>query len=205
MNYEYMATGSGPGSDILTDATSRKDASGNAILCSNVSVMNLIGTTPLSSGVVYVCRVNALVAFTIARLSVYIPATVGSGFTANESFIGAYSSGGVLLGQSADQAGVWNALGLRTSALTVQGGQSLAISQGSFFYAGVLVNATTRPVFATSGLVSNVNLGVTGVGPVTYTTYTGYITGGGATVLPTTLGTLTGGTGAIGPFWVGVS
>lgn len=84
--------------------------------------------------------------------------TAGASLTANESFVGLYSSSGTQLGVSADQSSVWTTAGIYKTALT----SPYSASAGTY-YVAILSNGTTIPAFTatTGGAQSAANANLT--------------------------------------------
>jgi hypothetical protein len=109
----------------------------------------LTGTAGPSSGGVRLARIILRRAATISNIWVSV-ITAGATLTAGESFVGLYSAGGTRLAVSADQSTSWTSAGVKQIALTA----SYAAAPG-IYYAALLTNGTTPPVFAATGPGSN--------------------------------------------------
>lgn len=101
-------------------------------------------TNVLTSGTIQGARIKLPVGVTLANIVSHV-GTAGSGLTAAQCFGGLYTTGGVLIAKTGDLSAVYNSTGLKTNALTVQGGQSLTFSAGSVVIAALLFNGTTPP------------------------------------------------------------
>ncbi len=102
----------------------------------------------LTAGVVYVFKIPVPSPITITNVLAYVN-TGGSTLTTAQNFSAVFNSAGTRLGLSADQTTPWATSGVKTMALTVDGGQSLTVGgAGQWVYAALLSNGTTPPVFA---------------------------------------------------------
>lgn len=106
----------------------------------------------------------------------------GSGLTASQCFAGVYDSAGNLVGLSGDLSGVLNSTGLKSIAVTAQGGRSLV--QGGpnpFVRVAFLTNGTTAPTLW--GQINAANATILNANLVDQTRRAAY-TGGALTALP---------------------
>jgi hypothetical protein len=76
--------------------------------------------------------------------------TAGGTLTAGSNLGALYLSTGVRIGTTATQATTWTTTGMKTMALTVDGGQSLTVAGGPdvFVWAALLGSGTTVPTFS---------------------------------------------------------
>lgn len=111
----------------------------------------------LATGVVYLSKIKITSRSTVVSNILYGVTTLGSALTAGQCFVGLYNSSGTLLVSSADQSGVMNTTGLKTTAITPQ---TLAVGS---YYVAFLANGTgTLPSVAGGGGISSaVNAGLT--------------------------------------------
>lgn len=110
--------------------------------------------------------------------------TAGASLTSNQCLAGLWTSGGTLIGSTADQSAVWNSTGLKTMPLT---GGPFPVTGGdtTFVYAGFLANgSSTVPAF--SGISMN-GLGLAYSAGLAAATYLAAYQGGGLTALPSPL------------------
>ena len=131
---------------------------------------------------IYLVRINIRVARTVTNVVTYL-GTLGGGLTTGENFAGLYSSGGSLIGTSADQASSWNtgsSTGVKTVALT---GGPFSVPAG-FCWAAFMYNGSTAPSF---GRAFNVTAAISNAGFAATTARFATATGG--TVLPGTINT----------------
>ena len=128
---------------------------------------------------------NILFHFTVA----------GATLTAGQCFAGLYTSAGVLIGTTADQAAAWVTGGLKTMALTV----AQATTIDTFYYVAWYAVGTTMP---TQTRLINSSSVITNVGLAAPNLRFGIADTGLTTALPDPMGTQTGGATA---WWVGLS
>ncbi|MGW2169145.1 hypothetical protein ACWC1C_01280 [Streptomyces sp. NPDC001705] len=155
-------------------------ATDHGFLAWNYDVNSAALTSALTSGTLYMARLNIRSAITAATLH-YTVTTAGSGLTAGQNFVGLYDSAGSRVAVSADQTSAWGSSGFMSTAFTA----SVPLSVGSYYAAWVCVG-TTPITIARSAAVSSgaLNAGLT---PATFR----YSTGGtgltGLTALPTSI------------------
>lgn len=114
------------------------------------------GTSSMTSGTLYLTRVNIREACTITSL-VWSQNNSASGITAGQNFIGLYSSAGTLLGQAALDSPMASS---GAHALAMSGGP-VAVAAG-YVWVAMLVNATTTPsLFRGLSTAGNSNIGLT--------------------------------------------
>ena len=97
-------------------------------------------TSVITAGALYLTKMRLAKAATITNIIQHI-GTGGSSLTANQNYLGLYSSSGTLLRSSADQSTNWQSLGSKTTALTTPYSAAAGI-----YYVGMLSNGTTPPV-----------------------------------------------------------
>lgn len=86
---------------------------------------------------------------------------IGSGFTADASFVALYDMSGARLGLSNDLAGILNTTGAKSIPLTA----GVAVTEGMFYYVYIIINATTMPALNRAGNIGAINQNT---GPGTY-------------------------------------
>lgn len=147
-----------------------------------------------TAGVLYVVGMRVCQAATLTEI--WLSWAAGSGLTAGENFVGVYDNAGTLIGTTADQTTAWGSTQTTGSApLTVESGQSLAVTAGEWLYAAILANGTTTPSFACLGGPTNLgNVNLSGGKRFGMST-------GPYSALPTTLPTLSLADYA---FWIGL-
>lgn len=142
--------------------------------------------TVLPGGTVIAARVQVETPILIANVVCYI-STAGTTLTAGQNWIGVYTSGGTLLGKSADQTTAWVTTGVKTAAITAESGQSLSVGgPGQYVYVAWLSNGTgpVRPANGNLAAGALLNVGLSGGGGrALYST-------GGVTTLPSTISPL---------------
>lgn len=137
-----------------------------------------VNSTALSAGTLYLVRVNIAATLTATRLYWWI-ANTASSVVAGQNHIGLYDSAGTLL-TSAGIDGVQGTAGLKTTTIPGQ-----ALTAGSFYWVGLLFNASAPPTLTRSS-------GWTGVGEaasvgLTASQYRFAINGTGRTTIPATI------------------
>jgi hypothetical protein len=142
------------------------------------SLLASVASAALTSGLIYLLRINlsgASITVTNVLLGVY---TAGSSLTLNECWCGLYDNNGNEIGISANQSSNWTTAGLKSMALA--GGPFTGT--WPFVDVAVLSNGSTNPIFARAsggGVgVAMANLNATGAGLMCS------VNGTGATVLP---------------------
>lgn len=98
----------------------------------------------LTSGVIYLCRINlsgASITITNVLLGVY---TAGATLTTNECFCGLFDNNGNEIGISANQSTIWTSAGLKTAALV----SGPFTGTWPFVDVAIVSNGTTNPAFA---------------------------------------------------------
>jgi hypothetical protein len=139
------------------------------------------GTALIGAGTISLIRVNVRAARTVTNVVTYL-ATLGSGLTTGGNFAGLYSSGGSLIGTSADQTAVWNtgsSTGVKTAALN--GGTPVSVPAG-FCWAALMYNGSGAPQF---GRAFNVTAAISNAGFTSTTARFASAIGG--TILPTSI------------------
>jgi hypothetical protein len=116
------------------------EASDNTLLLANGDPWDAVNTSLLAAGTVYLSKIIVRTVTLVSNVW-FLCNTAGAGASSG-SFVGIYSSAGVLLSSSADIGG------LLTTAQAVEG--ALATPQlfqaGTFFWNAIVVNlATTQP------------------------------------------------------------
>lgn len=110
-----------------------------------------------------VCRaVKMRAPFHRVLSSVQIPILTGA--TCTNAWVGIVDSTGALVGLSADQATPFATSGVKSVAITVQSGKSLAVRENDDFYVVVLIGGGTSPSFAQPAGAGNsiaTNMGLT--------------------------------------------
>lgn len=114
-------------------------------------------TSLLTSGTVYMSRLNVRSSMTVSTLN-YIVSTAGSTLTAGQNFVGLYDSSGTRVAVSADLAADWTASGYKTTAFTA----SASLTTGAYFAAWLSVGTTPITVARASAMNSSaLNAGLT--------------------------------------------
>jgi hypothetical protein len=101
----------------------------------------------LTSGTVYVNRVQVPVSITATNLVVFVVAA-GVTLTSGQSLLGLYNSAGTRIGITADQSAIWTSTGTKSAALV---GGPFVLSPGFYWIAFLNVNTGTSPKFARFG------------------------------------------------------
>jgi len=149
-------------------------------------------STPLATaGTAYVMRIRIDATSPITNVEYHI-LTAGSTLTSGQCFVALYNSAKALLGQSADQSGIWTSTGPKTTAIT--GGPFTVAVSGSSGGASVPVfavfwfNGTTGPAILRGNGVSAAAInGKQAAANAKWTTADTGLT----TTAPATLGTFT--------------
>lgn len=145
-------------------ATARNpQPSDNGLLAWSVDPAVCVQDAQTTAGTIRLIKIFATKNITITNIWVYVN-TAGVTLTAGQNFAGIYSSAGVLLGKTADQAAAWQSAGVKTMPVVAEAGQSLTIAGGPsvFFWVALLTNGTTQPFFISGNANSNTaNLGLT--------------------------------------------
>ena len=154
-----------------------------------------VNSTQVSNGVLYLTRVNIAAAVNVTKLYWWI-GNQGTGPVAGQNQAGLYDSSGTLLA-SANIDSVISSAGLKTTTITSQ-----ALSAGSFYWVGLLFNASGTPTLTRgsgwTGVEAAANVGLTAA------TFRFALNGSSRTTLPSTITPASNtGTDFAGP-WVGV-
>jgi hypothetical protein len=164
-----------------------------------------VGTQNVNAaGYCYLNKVWVPTAATLATVWVIVQVAGTGGTALANCFVGVFNSSGTRLGVSATQAAAWATAGVKSAALTVDSGQSLAIAAGSYIYVGILVGTqSSTPVqlgriWAPLQLGANVNLAAADG------FRQGYISGGGLSAMPTSFTVSAMVNGGDNAYWVGV-
>lgn len=138
-----------------------RGAAHNGLLLSAYDPLLVSNSFGQSSGVIFLVRLDVPRTVTLANLLTLVR-TQGSSLTSGQNWGGYYSSGGVLLGKTADQTTAWGTAGLKTMAVSAEAGQSLTVpgSTTAFVLAAFLGNGSAAAqmglvVTATSGALAN--------------------------------------------------
>lgn len=102
--------------------------------------------TAAGNGTLYLVRVNIRKpSVSVTNVSIYLQ-SAGTSLTANESFAGLYTSGGTLIGATADQSTNWTSGGSTVHTMALSGGP-FTVNQG-FVWVAIVTNFTgTAPQF----------------------------------------------------------
>lgn len=146
---------------------------------------------------VALARINVRTPITVSNV-IFCVNTAGSSLTANQNFVGVYSSAGALLGSSA--AGSLDSKVTSTGVITQALASPVACGPG-FYWVAMMYNGTTPPIVATApNSLVNANAGLTAA------FYRWATNGTGTTALPASVTPSSNGTGSGAvAFWVGVS
>lgn len=112
----------------------------------------------LTTGVVYLVRINVRSPMTVTNVDLFL-STAGLSLTANESFAGLYNSSGTLIGATADQSTAWTSGSAVMKTMALVGGP-YALSTG-YYWVGIVSNGGTPP---TLGRWSSFALGSSNAG-----------------------------------------
>jgi len=116
-----------------------------------------VNSTQLSSGVLYLTRVNIAAAVNVTKLYWWI-GNQGSSPVSGQNQVGLYDSAGTLLASATVDAAISTA-GLKTTTITSQ-----ALTAGSFYWVGMLFNASVPPTLTRAsgwtGVDQAANLGL---------------------------------------------
>lgn len=137
-----------------------------------------VNSTELTNGALYLVRVNIAASVNVTKVYWWVGNT-GSGPVAGQNQVGLYSSAGVLLASANVDAAVSSA-GLKTTTITSQ-----ALAAGSFYWVGLVFNASVPPTLTRAsgwtGVDAAANLGLTAA------TFRFARNGTGRTALPSTV------------------
>jgi hypothetical protein len=136
------------------------------------------GGSSLNSGKTEMTKVPILRSGTISTVLIDV-VQAGSGATALANcYVGVYNSAGTLLGLSADMSnagntGNWLSTGIKQIPVTVQGGQSLAVTaaDGAFVYVAILCGTESTTPFQPArqtNAAGNANWNVSAMTDLTY-------------------------------------
>ncbi|MCI3279203.1 hypothetical protein [Streptomyces cylindrosporus] len=116
-----------------------------------------VNSTQLTAGTLYLVRVNIAAAVNVTKMYWWV-ANTGSGATTNGNWVGLYSSAGTLLASTNVDAGFSSAT---LKATTIA---STALAAGSFYWVGLLFNASVTPTLTRgsgwTGVDAAANLGL---------------------------------------------
>jgi hypothetical protein len=116
--------------------------------------------TALTSGTVFMQRIDVPYSLLVSNIHQTIVTTAGSGLVAAQNFAGLYTAAGTRIGVTADQSVAWTTTGEKNMALVAP-----ALITAGTYYVALLSNGTTPPSFlriAVSASVSDlVNHGLT--------------------------------------------
>jgi hypothetical protein len=117
-----------------------------------------------AAGVAFYSKVRVAETCTFATVHWHVSvAAVNGGASIANSFLGVYNSAGTRLGVTADQSTTFQSTGLKSAALTVDGGQSLTVTGGPdvYVYVAVLIGTQATTAGQARGSSSqSVNLGL---------------------------------------------
>lgn len=157
----------------------------------------LTSASGLTAGVLFAIRLKLREAANLANVH-YGISVAGSGLNAGECWAGLCNAAGVLLGKGPDQAATMAGTGFKTSALTAEAGQSLAVAAGQDVFVVLLANGTTPPQLYRAGSslsMANANL--------TAGNYLFCTSGTGQTTLPASFNVAAA--ASVSSFWAAVS
>ncbi|MER6249398.1 beta strand repeat-containing protein [Streptomyces griseorubiginosus] len=116
-----------------------------------------VNSTQLTAGTLYLVRLNIAAALTATKIYWWV-ANTGSGATTNQNFVGLYDSSGTLLASANVDTGFSSAT-LKTTTIA-----STALAAGSFYWVGLLFNASVTPTLTRAsgwtGVDTAANLGL---------------------------------------------
>jgi len=137
-----------------------------------------VNSTTLTNGTLYLTRVNIPADVTVTKLYWWV-GNSGSSPVTNQNHAGLYASDGTLLASTNVDAAV-SSTGLKTTTISSQ-----ALSAGSFYWIGLLFNASVPPTLTRAsgwtGVDAAANVGLTAA------TYRFATNGTGRTALPATI------------------
>ena len=167
-----------PGASVIDGVPTAWYAIDHGLLSWTLDPAHASGTFTLATGgTVYLAQLK-VVDRVVSNL-VYQVTTAGATLTSGQCFAGLYQNG-VLIGTSADQSGVWNSTGVKTTALVAP----VTPLEGAV-YAAFVFNGTTGPTLSSGATVAGVNAGIAATASRFGTANTGV-----TTALPATLGTV---------------
>lgn len=140
-----------------------------------------VSTRLITAGALNLIGLQVRAPVTVSTI-VLILAGNGGTLTSGECFVGLYSSGGSLLGYSADQSTAWSSGAAKSinAALTAESAGTLTLAAG-MYYVAILGNGTTMPSFESgANLVNQWANGALTTATARYGT-----NGSGLTALPT--------------------
>ncbi|MFF1444101.1 collagen-like protein [Streptomyces sp. NPDC058295] len=137
-----------------------------------------VNSTSLTSGTLYLVRVNVAAAVTATKLY-WWAGNSGSGAVASQNVVGLYNSSGTLLASTNVDSAISSA-GLKTTTITGQ-----ALTAGSYYWVALLFNASVPPTLTRAsgwtGVDAAANLGLSAAG------FRFATNGTGRTALPSTI------------------
>jgi len=137
-----------------------------------------VNSTELTNGVLYLVRVNIAAAVAVTKVYWWV-GNQGSTPTSGQNLIGLYSSAGTLLASTNVDSSITSA-GLKTTTISSQ-----SLTAGSFYWVGLLFNASVPPTLTRgsgwTGVDAAANVGLTAA------TYRFAKNGSGRTTLPSPL------------------
>lgn len=117
-----------------------------------------VNSTELSNGVLYLVRVDIAAAANVTKLYWWV-GNSGSGAVAGQNWVGLYSSAGTLMASTGVDSAISSA-GLKTTTITSQ-----SLTAGSFYWIGLLFNASVPPTLTRgsgwTGVEGAANVGLT--------------------------------------------
>ena len=137
-----------------------------------------VNSTALTNGTLYLTRINIAANVNVTKIYWWVAIT-GSSPVAGQNLVGLYNSSGTLLASTNVDAAISTAA-LRTTTITSQ-----ALTAGSFYWVGMLFNASVTPTLTRAsgwtGVDTAANLGLTAA------TYRFATNGTGRTALPSSI------------------
>lgn len=130
-------------------------------------------TALTTAGTVYLRRLRRVPACSVTSIIISV-ATAGVTLTSGQCFTALYTSAGVLVGVSADQAAAWGTAGVKTAALV---GGPFTLTAGDY-YVAAWFNGTTGPALirAGSAIAAAANFGLAAPNLVTCSSSTSITT-----------------------------
>lgn len=154
-----------------------------------------VNSTQLTGGTLYLVRVNLAAAVAVTKIY-WWAANQASTITAGQNFVGLYNAAGTLL-TSTNVDAVLGTAGLKTTTISSQ-----SLTAGTFYWIGLLFNATIPPTLTRASGWSGVNVAANmglAAGALRFAT-----NGTGRTALPSTITPASNlGTDIAGP-WAGI-
>jgi hypothetical protein len=192
-----------PGSQVTSLLTAVRSTPGPedaGFLAWNFDLALIGNSTALSSGNVYLQRIDVHRALTVTNVcAAYV--TAGNTLTSSECFAGLYNSAGVLVGTTADQSAAWVGTAQKVLQMPLSGGPFI-VSPG-FYWVAFLANGTTGPALGRLSSISNPADYINST--MTAATYRIANVTGSKTTLPASITPASNAQATVQAFWAGLS